>query len=745
MEFHLLPDAFIDPITHEPLVDPVVAGDGHTYSRAPIEEWFRRNPQNPTSPKTNARLSTTALVPNITVQQAMEEMRVRQPMALDRDRLRMSEPEELIGEGGCGRVLAGTLRMGAREVRVAVKTLSAAGGAGREAFQNELKALMHAARHCDGICVLYGTCELESRVCLVMKRYERSLRQVIAQAGNLEVAQVRRNSHTLFRVLGQLHDSGLVVRDIKPDNILEDRFGDLVISDFGVSKVMENTMQIQPSRLIGTIAYMAPEALSASDVGPPVDIWAMACVVLEMHTGTPPWRGMEMQHIMYAVLFEEKVPDVPAAAPAADLLRRCFAKDPAYRPQATELVPAFAPTFEAAPAAPVEAVAMAQLTWQLEASQGLCERLQMANLEQQQELVRLRPELQDQQHITEQVTAALTAMQREAERHVNTRLTFDSATPGNSDATPTRGITTGAGNVGTPGVQYPCQYVQPRQVVYVAAPAPVQYVEQPVQYVPEHSEAGEQFMQQPMSGHQHVQQPQYIRARSSPPQSSVHPRWPVEALQQPQVALTRNAPNTKDDGIPTDAQAKAPPKRAGIGITLQTRAMPPDGNEVVIIRLLEGGSADKSGKIQAGDVITSINNVTIAGWELPKVVEHLTGPDGTSVQLGLRRQNSSFEVPLERRQHASPAPGEEEKLKQGVQRGSPTVLAHTPSGLPPSFLPALHREIETFIRPSFPPPFPPSLLPPFLPSLLPPFLPSLPPSPPGDPRSGLVASSSPCR
>jgi hypothetical protein len=80
------------------------------------------------------------------------------------------------------------------------------------------------------------------------------------------------------------------------------------------------------------------------------------------------------------------------------------------------------------------------------------------------------------------------------------------------------------------------------------------------------------------------------------------------------VALTRNVPNTKDGFIPTDSQEKEAPKRAGIGIMLQP--MQPDGREMIITRLLEGGSAHKSGQIQAGDVITSIDGIIIAGWEL---------------------------------------------------------------------------------------------------------------------------------
>ena len=192
---------------------------------------------------------------------------------------------------------------------------------------------MHAARHCDGICKLYGACD--SRVCIVMKRYDKSLQKVIEEKERLEESEVRRHAHSLFRILGQMHESGMVVRDIKPDNILVDLNGDLVLSDFGISEVMQSASHIVQTQIKGTFTYMGPEVFTAQQVGPPPDIWAMACAVLEMYTGVPPWRDMQMQQIMYAVCMEQRVPQVPAEAPAADVLRKCFALAPAARP--TEL------------------------------------------------------------------------------------------------------------------------------------------------------------------------------------------------------------------------------------------------------------------------------------------------------------------------------------------------------------------------------------------------------------------------
>ena len=55
------PDEYLCPITHELMHDPVIASDGHTYERGPIETWFSKRV---VSPKTGSALETSALFPN---------------------------------------------------------------------------------------------------------------------------------------------------------------------------------------------------------------------------------------------------------------------------------------------------------------------------------------------------------------------------------------------------------------------------------------------------------------------------------------------------------------------------------------------------------------------------------------------------------------------------------------------------------------------------------------------------------
>jgi serine/threonine protein kinase len=174
-----------------------------------------------------------------------------------------------------------------------------------------------------------------------MKRYECNLASKI-EAG-LEPREVRRIAHSLFQTLQQLHAVGVVVKDIKPENVLIDQAGRPHIADFGISVVVTRTTKIMPTSISGTFHYLAPETFGRDGFYTEVDIWAMACLIVEMCTRAPPWAGLQMQQITVAVFYEREAPAVPDHAPEAALVRRCFAFDPKERPTAAELVAAFEP------------------------------------------------------------------------------------------------------------------------------------------------------------------------------------------------------------------------------------------------------------------------------------------------------------------------------------------------------------------------------------------------------------------
>ena len=341
-----VPDEFCCSISQEVMVDPVIAIDGHCYDRESITEWFRCR-QPPTSPKTGVVLTSTELIPNHNLRQAIQEWRETQPMAINPAHLEVSS--ERLGEGSFGEVFVGTLKNGrAQRIRVAVKRLpSLDAQREREAFEKELKAHRHAAMHCSGICVLYGTCvgPEDQRLCIVMKRYEYSLDTVIdgaRRAGTtLDTKRVVSYAISLFGTLRDLHDCGLVLRDIKPPNILIGAYDKPVFSDFGISEIVRTMTRIQQTSIKGTFNYMPPEAFQVGAVGPAIDIWGLACVIIEMSTLKVPWEGMRMEQIMFAVCMDKHAPEVPDSAPAAPFLRRCFAFTPTERPSTSQMIEAF--------------------------------------------------------------------------------------------------------------------------------------------------------------------------------------------------------------------------------------------------------------------------------------------------------------------------------------------------------------------------------------------------------------------
>jgi hypothetical protein len=222
-----------------------------------------------------------------------------------------------------------------------------------------------------------------------MKRYERSLADLI-KSGPLSAATIRSISHALCRTLAQLHRAGVVVQDIKPQNVLLDGYDSPVLADFGIASVVSRTTQIMPTQLKGTSNYMAPEAFEPP-FGAEVDVWSMGCLIVEMSTGSPPWAELNMQQIMMAVTVRRRAPDVPDTVPAAAAVRQCFAFDPKARPTASALADAFRPpTDDAAGANPAE---LQRQQLQIDALRRENAALAAENAAQQAELAAQQAEL----------------------------------------------------------------------------------------------------------------------------------------------------------------------------------------------------------------------------------------------------------------------------------------------------------------------------------------------------------------
>lgn len=97
----------------------------------------------------------------------------------------------------------------------------------------------------------------------------------------------------LARGLEAIHATGTLHRDIKPQNILIGRHGEVKITDFGLALDSRGGALTQPGIALGTPPYMAPEQLRGDRVDPRTDLFACGCVLYEMMVGLPPFLPPE--------------------------------------------------------------------------------------------------------------------------------------------------------------------------------------------------------------------------------------------------------------------------------------------------------------------------------------------------------------------------------------------------------------------------------------------------------------------
>jgi hypothetical protein len=105
---------------------------------------------------------------------------------------------------------------------------------------------------------------------------------------------VSRYARQLLAGLAYLHRMQILHRDIKPANMLLSGSGDLKLSDFGTSRIMDLATTMKTETVVGTVPYLAPECFSGN-YSQGSDVWAIGCSVLELLTGQMPWADRNVR------------------------------------------------------------------------------------------------------------------------------------------------------------------------------------------------------------------------------------------------------------------------------------------------------------------------------------------------------------------------------------------------------------------------------------------------------------------
>jgi len=244
------------------------------------------------------------------------------------------EVERELGRGGMAAVYAAFDP--ALQRRVAVKVLLpeiAEDHGMADRFLREARTV--ASLQHPHVVTVYGVRSGDDVKAIIMQFVEgRSLDVVLSERGRLPLGLCGLLLAQAAEGLQHAHDRGVVHRDVKPANVLIDREGRAVVSDFGIARRDKGPHTTGTGMVVGTWAYMSPEQRSAQDVTPATDQYAFGVMAFELLTGELPFNGtgaeMLRAHMLAPVPSLRALrPEVPADVEA--VVQRMMAKAPGDR------------------------------------------------------------------------------------------------------------------------------------------------------------------------------------------------------------------------------------------------------------------------------------------------------------------------------------------------------------------------------------------------------------------------------
>jgi len=223
----------------------------------------------------------------------------------------------------------------------AAKVISKRLMAGREHMvRNEIAVLRKLSMGHESILTLVDYFEtvnslyLITDLCLGGELFDR-----ICRKGNYYESDAANLVRTTVSAVSYLHDHGIVHRDLKPENLLfrtPAENSDLLIADFGLSRIIDEESFHVLTTTCGTPGYMAPEIFKKSGHGKPVDIWALGVITYFLLCGYTPFDRDSSVEEMQAIMagdynFEPPEYWEDVSEKAKDFIRGCLTVDPAKR------------------------------------------------------------------------------------------------------------------------------------------------------------------------------------------------------------------------------------------------------------------------------------------------------------------------------------------------------------------------------------------------------------------------------
>ncbi|KAF9940913.1 negative regulator of the PHO system [Mortierella antarctica] len=202
---------------------------------------------------------------------------------------------EKIGEGTYATVFKGKNRSNGEAVALKEIRLDSEEGAPSTAIREI--SLMKELRH-PNIVRLHDVIHTENKLTLVFEYMDQDLKKYMDQHGNrgaLGPIVIKAFMYQLLKGVAFCHENRVLHRDLKPQNLLINRKGELKLGDFGLARAFGIPVNTFSNEVV-TLWYRAPDVLLGSKTySTSIDIWSAGCIMAEMYLGKPLFAGSNNQ------------------------------------------------------------------------------------------------------------------------------------------------------------------------------------------------------------------------------------------------------------------------------------------------------------------------------------------------------------------------------------------------------------------------------------------------------------------
>ncbi len=196
---------------------------------------------------------------------------------------------EIVGRGGQGTVYRGHDPSTGQIVAVKILSENHSDGDFLERFQREASIL--ASLDHPNVIKVFDHGEEEGRHYIVTEYVPENLARIIDQGDPLPLRRALIVASQIASALAVTHDNGITHRDVKPANVLMTHTGDIKLTDFGIATADVMNTVTTPDVAVGTPLYMSPEQIQSKEIDGRSDIYSLGCLLYQILTGIPPFRG----------------------------------------------------------------------------------------------------------------------------------------------------------------------------------------------------------------------------------------------------------------------------------------------------------------------------------------------------------------------------------------------------------------------------------------------------------------------